>query len=83
MLVEVSVVVGLGALGGIPLGLYGQLIAARWTEFTTDYQAPYEPALMFAATTLLTMVALAGLVTLVPAALAARIAPAVGHGEDD
>ncbi|MBI4897260.1 MAG: FtsX-like permease family protein [Actinobacteria bacterium] len=79
LLTQTTLVVLLGGLIGLVFGVYSQLFASRWIEYSSGFHAPYKPALAFGLLTLAKAVALATLATAVPAFLASRVRPRVGE----
>lgn len=75
LMTEVVLVVSLGALAGLPVGLYGQIFSTRWSSISTGYQSSYEPAVIYGVKTLLIMTVLAACVTLIPILFATRVTP--------
>ncbi len=75
LLLESSIVLGIGCADGIALGVYGHALASRWLRLTTGFPAPFS---LGADRLLLTVVLVAGIalaVIALPGLSAARVSP--------
>lgn len=81
LLLEATIVLGVGCADGAALGVYGHALAGRWLKITTGFPAPFA---LGEIGLLLTIALLAGIalsVIAVPGLSAARVSPAVGFQE--
>ncbi|MDO8213607.1 FtsX-like permease family protein [Conexibacter sp. CPCC 206217] len=75
VLIEAALILGAGCLAGALAGTYGQWLLGRWLQRSTGYPAPFSVSLPTTALTCVTLVAVALLLTAIPAQRAIR-APA-------
>jgi ABC-type antimicrobial peptide transport system permease subunit len=73
VLLECTVVVGVGALDGAVLGLYGHALASRWLRLSQGFPAPFSADIA----QLLLTVAIGALIALAVAGVAAYMAARV------
>jgi putative ABC transport system permease protein len=81
LLLESSIVLGVGCVDGALLGVFGHALASRWLRLTTGFPAPFSigPLAVLATLGLVAGVALS--VVLIPGLAAARVAPRAGFQE--
>lgn len=75
LLAETTLVVALSGIVGVALGAYCQFFASRWTEISSGYRSPFEPAFALGLSVFLQVVVLTILATAVPALVASRVPP--------
>jgi putative ABC transport system permease protein len=75
LLLESTIVLGIGCAVGAAAGIYGHALASRWLRLQTGFPAPFQPGLGRVALTLALLAAIALAVIALPGLLAAR-APA-------
>ena len=81
LLLESSIVLGIGCAGGLVLGIYGHALASRWLRLTTGFPAPFS---LGAGRLLITVILVAGIALVVialPGLSAARVSPSASFQE--
>lgn len=81
LLIETTIVLGVGCLTGAVTGIYGHVLGAHWLELSTGFPAPTVIAPLQPLTTSLLVAAVALVITAIPGLLAARTPPQVGLQE--
>lgn len=81
LLIESAIMLGIGAVTGAVLGVYGHLLATRWLKMSTGFPAPFSLGIgpMLFDFALVSGIAL--LVIAIPGLLAARVSPRVALQE--
>ncbi len=81
LLLESSIVLGIGCADGLVVGVYGHALASRWLRLTTGFPAPFS---LGVGRLLITVVLVAGItlaVVAVPGLSAARVSPSASFQE--
>jgi len=81
LLLESSIVLGIGCADGVALGIYGHALASRWLRLTTGFPAPFS---LGAGRLLPTVILVAGIalaVIALPGLSAARVSPSASFQE--
>ncbi len=81
LLLESSIVLGIGCADGVALGVYGHALASRWLRLATGFPAPFS---LGADRLLLTVMLVAGIalaVIALPGLSAARVSPSASFQE--
>ena len=81
LLLESTIVLGIGCADGVALGVYGHALASRWLRLATGFPAPFTLGLdrLLLSVSLVTGIALA--VVALPGLSAARVAPSASFQE--
>jgi putative ABC transport system permease protein len=75
LVLESSIVLGIGCSIGALFGLFGQFMLTRWLSASTGFPTSYEPAWLLAGSTFAAVTLVAVAVAALPGLMAARVAP--------
>jgi putative ABC transport system permease protein len=81
LLLESTVVIGIGCLDGVVLGLYAHALGDRYLQISSGFPAPFGFAGLQVALTLLLLVGIALAVVALPGYSAAKVSPRAGFQE--
>ncbi|MGA7703288.1 MAG: FtsX-like permease family protein [Solirubrobacteraceae bacterium] len=81
ILLESTILLGIGCVEGAALGLYGHALADRWLRATTDFPAPFSPGGGQVFLTLAIILGIAIAVVAIPGFSAAQVPPSVSFQE--
>ena len=81
LLLESSVVIGIGCLDGVVLGLFAHVLGDRYLQISSDFPAPFGFGGLQVAFTLLLLVGIALAVIALPGYSAAKVSPRAGFQE--
>ena len=81
LLLESTVVIGIGCLDGVVLGLYAHALGDRYLQVSSGFPAPFGFAGLQVALTLLLLVGIALAVVALPGYSAAKVSPRAGFQE--
>jgi putative ABC transport system permease protein len=81
LLIEGTLVLGVGCADGAMLGIYGHALAGRWLKLTTGFPAPFSLGEIGLLLTIALLGGIALSVIAVPGLSAARVSPEVGFQE--
>lgn len=82
LVLESTIVLGIGCSVGALFGLYGQFMLTRWLSASTGFPTSYAPAGWLALSTLLGITLVAVVIAALPGYAAARVAPTASPSED-
>lgn len=81
LLLESAIVLGIGAVDGAILGVYGHALANRWLRISTGFPAPFSPQVVQVLVALLLVAGIALAVIALPGYKAATVPDAVSFKE--
>jgi putative ABC transport system permease protein len=81
LLLESTILIGIGCLDGAVLGIYGHVLASRWLKLSVGFPAPFTLGLGLVLLTLALITTIALAVIAFPGLIAARVQPHVGFQE--
>lgn len=81
LLLESTIVLGVGCADGLVLGLFGHAVASRWLRITTGFPAPFSVGAPQVLLTLVIVCGIALVIVAIPGFSAAQVPPSVGFQE--